>query len=214
MGPASIGYAGSELGKMFKSEVNGEFSAVSQDTTTAVVWRSTTALSLSRSDAIWKHSRDVPRFCDGRATASPAVRKRMTGKYRRVQWTWLLGENVKSSGIAWLCARHEVWTQVWRDTTSGSHQNSTGRLRWKMCRSNDFTSTSPQYVLLQSFSAITNLLHRARMLWVLEHTCDSWLRDVPKIQTIAAQHRTAWAVADFSVFGSPCRNERCFWLRT
>ena len=33
---------------------------------------------------------------------------------RRVRWTWLLGESVKSFGLAWLCVRHghEVWTQV------------------------------------------------------------------------------------------------------
>ena len=40
-----------------------EASVVSQDTTKAVVWRSTTTLSLARSETSWKHSRDVPRDC-------------------------------------------------------------------------------------------------------------------------------------------------------
>ena len=56
-GPASIGCAGSELCKKFKNEVNEEHSAVSQETTKAVVWQPTTTLSLSRS------SRDMPRHC-------------------------------------------------------------------------------------------------------------------------------------------------------
>ena len=34
---------------------------------------------------------------------------------------------------------------------------------------------------------------------ILEHPCDSWLSDVPKIQTLAAQPRTAWAVAGLCV---------------
>ena len=46
-----------------------------------------------------------------------------------------------------------------------------------------------------SASAIANLLHRARMPWILD-PCDSWLWDVPKIQTLAAELRTAWALAD------------------
>ena len=42
--------------------------------------------------------------------------------------------------------------------------------------------------------AMANVLHRARMPWILGHPCDSWLWDVPKIQTLTAQPRTAWAL--------------------
>ena len=34
--------------------------------------------------------------------------------------------------------------------------------------------------------------------------------DVPKIQTLAAQLRTAWASVDLCIFGSPCRKRRLF----
>ena len=49
-------------------------------------------------------------------------------------------------------------------------------------------------------ASIAYLLHRARMPWILEHPCGSWLWDVPKIQTRAAP-RTAWQIL-------------CFWIRT
>ena len=46
----------------------------------------------------------------------------------------------------------------------------------------------PHIVLFQSYLR--------QLAWpILEHPCDSWW-DVPKIQTLAAQRRTAWALAD------------------
>ena len=48
------------------------------------------------------------------------------------------------------------------------------------------------------------------MPWILEHTCDSRLWDVPRIQTLAVQPRTAWALADFCVLESPCRKRTLF----
>ena len=50
------------------------------------------------------------------------------------------------------------------------------------------TACSPKVI-------IANLLHRARMPWILKHPCDSWLWDVPKNHTLAAQPRAAWALA-------------------
>ena len=81
-------------------------------------------------------------------------------------------------------------------------------LRWKMCRSNDFTSTTAHLVLSPChFSQCFNRywLHRARKPWILEHPCESWLWDVPNIQILVAQPRTSWALAHFCVFGSPSR---------
>ena len=80
---------------------------------------------------------------------------------RRVRWIWLPDKSDKSFGFAWLCARYEMWSQVGRDEAPCSHQNSTGRLRWKMCRRNDFTSTTTRFVQPQS-------------------CCRQWLCDVPK----------------------------------
>ena len=59
------------------------------------------------------------------------------------------------------------------------------------------TSCCPKAI--SASASIANLLHRARMPWILEHPCDSWLWNVPKIQTLAAQPRTAWLLADFCV---------------
>ena len=63
--------------------------------------------------------------------------------------------------------------------------------------------------VISGSAAIANLLHRARMLWILEHPFDSWFWGVPRIQTLAAP-RTAWALADFCIFGSPCRKRTRF----
>ena len=44
------------------------------------------------------------------------------------------------------------------------------------------------------------------MPWILEHPCDSWFWDVPKIEALAAQPRTAWALGGIiALFGSKCR---------
>ena len=81
-----------------------------------------------------------------------------------------------------------------------------------MCRRRVVTSTTTYFVSSKviSANASAHLLHRARMPWILEHPCDSWFWDVPKIQTLAAQPRTAWALANFRVFGSLCRKRTLF----
>ena len=40
--------------------------------------------------------------------------------------------------------------------------------------------TSYSSKVISASASIANLLHRARMPWILEHPCDSWLWDVPK----------------------------------
>ena len=70
------------------------------------------------------------------------------------------------------------------------------------------SSCSPK--VISTSAAILNLFHRAHMPWILEQPCDSRLWDVPKIQTLAAQRRTAWALADFCVFGLACRQRTLF----
>ena len=67
-------------------------------------------------------------------------------------------------------------------------------------RPRQHTSCSCQ--VISATASVTNLLHRARMPWILEHPCDSCLWSVPKIQALAAQLRTAQVLADFSILGS------------
>ena len=50
------------------------------------------------------------------------------------------------------------------------------------------------FKVISASAAISNLLHRARMLRILDHPCESWLWDVPKLQTLAARPRTVWRV--------------------
>ena len=70
--------------------------------------------------------------------------------------------------------------------------------------------TSCSSKVISASASIANLLHRARKPWILEHPCDSCLWDVPKLQTLAAQPRTAWAPADFCIFGSTCGKRTLF----
>ena len=60
-------------------------------------------------------------------------------------------------------------------------------------------------------ATIAHLLHRSRLPWILEHTCDSWLWDVTKKRSTCG---TAWhgrgAGGFFCIFGSPCRKRTLF----
>ena len=70
--------------------------------------------------------------------------------------------------------------------------------------------TSCSSKIISASASIAYLLHRDRMLWIVEHPCDSWLWDVPKLQTLAVQLRTVWALADFCILGSPCTKRTLF----
>ena len=70
-------------------------------------------------------------------------------------------------------------------------------------------SCSPKVV--SASAAITKLLHRARMLCILEHPCDSRFWDVAKIEAHAAQLRTASALADYCILVQHA--EKCIWLQ-
>ena len=59
-------------------------------------------------------------------------------------------------------------------------------------------------------ASIASLLHRARMPRILKHQCESWLWDVPKTQTFAAQPRTtAWAPAFFGFLDHHAESGLC-----
>ena len=64
-------------------------------------------------------------------------------------WIWIPVEDDKSFGSAWLPARHRVWSPF---TAPCSYQNST------VCLSNDFTSTTTQFVLSQGY--LRHCFHR------------------------------------------------------
>ena len=67
------------------------------------------------------------------------------------------------------------------------------------------------WAVISVTASIASLLHRARMPWIVEHPCDPWLLDVPKIQTLAAQPHMAWALADFCCpLDLPCRKRTLF----
>ena len=64
--------------------------------------------------------------------------------------------------------------------------------------------------VISASAAIASLLHRARMPWNLEHPFDSWLWDVPKIEALAAQLRTA--LSDRGIVDLRAESELCFQL--
>ena len=97
-----------------------------------------------------------------KATASPAARKRVTGKYMLDVFggSGFLRKTTKHMGLH----GHEVWsTRIRQDVSAG--KCVAGMI--------SHTSCSPK---VTSASA-TNLLHPARTPWILEHPCDSWLWD-------------------------------------
>ena len=70
------------------------------------------------------------------------------------------------------------------------------------------TSCSSQ--VSSASASIANLLNP----WILEHPCNSWLWDVPKIEALAAQPRTAWALADYCILVVGTEIAHCLWLET
>ena len=96
-----------------------------------------------------------------------------------------------------------------------SCQNSTRHLRWKSVAAVHFRHCTPRAVpkLCPPMLPLLTCLHRARMTWILEHPCDSWLWDVPKLQTLATQPRTAWRIFDCLVHSTG--SVQCFsvWKR-
>ena len=164
-----------------------------------------TTLSFVRSETKW---------CCGvvdQAFADPAVYKRMTGKFLIdvfggsgfvAKATYHLGlrGRVLDTKFGLRCdVTQPTVTSIRQDVSAGTCVAA------MISPPRQHTLFSSQVVSASASIAI--LLHRARMPWILEHLCDSWLWDVPKLQALAAQPRTAWVLADFCIFGSHCRKK-------
>ena len=208
---ASVGERGFiTLHEVSKNEANGELSAVSQHTTTADFWRPTTTLSLSLSDTSWKHSPDVPRHCwqDGRVSTSSHTDDWQVFA-RRLRWSWLPGKTTHHQG---LCGDvlDKVWIQVWRDTAPCSHPYSTGRLRWKMCRRNDFTFTTTHFVLSQSYFRQSCHRKLTSPCTHVIHGYGTYRKSRPLRRRFARP--LPWRIIEFLVQVE--ESERCFWLGT
>ena len=122
---------------------------------------------------------------------------------RRVRWTWLPGKkrriNCFFNGYVLdtkFGPRYDVSKPPY------SHPHSTGRPLENVSQESippqQHTKCSPK--VISASAATENLLQCARVPWIMEHPCEPWLCDVPTVQTLAAQPRTAWALADFCVF--------------
>ena len=129
-----------------------------------------------------------------KATAIPSAHKRMTGKYTLDVFG---GPGFVAKASNHLGLRGYVLDTKFADVSAGK---CVARM---ISLPRQHTSCSGN--VISASAAVANMLHRARMPRILDHPCDSWLWDVPKIETLAAQLRTAWALADFGIFGSPCR---------
>ena len=139
------------------------------------------------------------------ASASPAVHERMTGNvgsacsvdvafWRKRQIIW---DCVAMCSTQNLVPRYDVTkplvlARIGQDVSAGKCVAKV------MSPPRKQTSCSSK--VLAASASVANLLHCARMPWILEPPFDSWFWDVPKIQTLAAEPRTAWALTDFCVF--------------
>ena len=74
--------------------------------------------------------------------------------------------------------------------------------------------TSCSSKVISASTSIAHLLHRVRIPWILEHPCDSWLWDEPKIRTLAAQPRMAWALWIWVSLAHHAECALCSWLGT
>ena len=92
-----------------KNEAGEALSAVSLGT---IAWRPTTTLSRARCHA--GNTRATYRCIVDQPSASLVAHKRMTGKYLLDAFggSGFLAKATHHLCFAWLCARHEVWTQV------------------------------------------------------------------------------------------------------
>ena len=164
-----------------------------------------------------KHSRGVPRYCGQSVCRSSFSQTHDWEVYAgRVRWIWLSGKGNKSFGFAWICARHEFWNQVCRDKASGSHQNSTGRVCWERCRSNDFTSTTMRFVLpklfppvLPSQTCFTVLTCFGFWNTRVMHGCGTCRRCRLLRESFARP-----GLGGFVLLDHRTESERCFWFET
>ena len=174
--------------------------------------KTTSMVPLSPTPAL-KHIGNTRAPCRGivdKATACSAAHKRMIGKYLLEVFggSGFLAKATNILGLRGyaLDAKFGPGYDVTQPLalTESRHDVSAGT-----CVAGMFSSAR-QHTSCSASASIVNLLHRARMPWIVEHPCDSWLWDMPTIQTLAAQPRTAWALADFCVLGSPCRKRTLF----
>ena len=157
-----------------------------------------------------KLARATCRSIVDRMFLSPAVQKRMTGKYSidvsggskfMSRTTNMLGLRgyVLDANFGPL---YDV-TQLFALTRNRQNVSAGNRVAGMISPPRQQTSWSSK--VISASAAIANWLHLACMPWILEHPCGSWLWDVPKIEILAAQLRTAWALIDFCVFVSRIR---------
>ena len=132
---------------------------------------------------------------------------------KRVRWISLPGKGNKSCWFAWIFVRRKLDLGFTQHNLlfSLEFDSSAGKFVTAMISPPRQHSSCSSKVLSAS-AAIANSLYRARMPWILEHPCDSWLWNVLKIEALAAQSRTSWTLAFFVFLDLHAENERYFWL--
>ena len=191
--PASIGCAVSELCKKCRDEVSGWRSPVSEDTTKAVVLRPITSVSRS-------HSHKVETCATCRSIVNRAFE---TCSLDLVSWRKRLRGSLLDTTFG---PRYDVTMLL---VLTGTRQDvAAGKCVAGISPPRQHTSRS--HKIMSASAAIADSLYRARITWILGRPCDSCLGNVPKIEALAAQPRTAWALADYCIVGSKCRKRALF----
>ena len=143
------------------------------------------------------------------ATLSPAVHKRMTGKYQLDVFggSGFLTKATNNPGLRGhvldtkFGPRYDV-TQPLVLTRSRQDVSARKCVAGMISPPRHHMSCSPK--IMSASDAIASLLRRAPTPWILEHPCDSWFWHAPKIEALAVQPHTAWALAHY------CRKQTWF----
>ena len=124
--------------------------------------------------------------------ANPSARKRMTGKY--------MLDVFGGHGFLAKASNHLGLRGYVLDAKFGSRYDVTKPLVLTRIRQDvssgkcvaGMISPPRQHNVVSASAAVADVLHLARMPWIVEHPCGSWLWDVPKTQSPAVQPRSAF----------------------
>ena len=160
-----------------------------------------------------KQNGNTPVRCRGvvdKAFADPVVRKRMTGEYM---------QNVfGGSGFVAKATNHFGLRGFVLDTKCAPKYDVTKPLVLTRIREDVSAGkcvatmiSPPRQEIISANAAIAYLLHCSRMLWILEHPCDSWLWDVPTNRSSSGAASHGLGLADYSWYVAKEANDASCW---
>ena len=122
---------------------------------------------------------------------------------RRIMWVCVALCSTRNFGPRYDVTKPFVLTRIRQDVSAG--KCVAGMI------SPPRQHTSCSFKVLSASVAIANVLYLARVAWILEHPCDSWLWDLPKSGLLRHLARPGpWRT--FVSLVHTTENERFLWL--